>query len=120
MGKRVFERLLNLRSGTALNAHRLCRAGEIRYRSCSQLRAGLEQALSAPTRSVVLVPSGGGVEMIEVHELSRAMVHSAWMVYIALPSPTSAITGRSGQAIAAPVALGRPWPIAPPVRVRKS
>ena len=39
---------------------------------------------------------------------SRAMVHSAWMVYMAVPSPISAITGRCGQAMAAPTALGRP------------
>jgi len=37
------------------------------------------------------------------------------MVYIELPSPISARTGRSGQAIAAPIAFGRPCPIAPPV-----
>ena len=51
---------------------------------------------------------------------SRAIVHSAWMVYIAEPSPISASTGRSGQAMAAPTALGRPWPMAPPVRVIRS
>ena len=51
---------------------------------------------------------------------SRAMVHSAWMVYMAVPSPISAITGRCGQAIAAPTALGRPWPMAPPVSVMRS
>ena len=35
---------------------------------------------------------------------SRACVHSDWIVYIAEPSASSASTGRSGQATAAPVA----------------
>ena len=48
------------------------------------------------------------------------MLHSAWMVYMAVPSPISAITGRLGQAMAAPTALGRPWPMAPPVSVIRS
>ena len=39
---------------------------------------------------------------------------------MALPSASRARTGRSGQASAAPVASGRPWPIAPPVRVSQS
>ena len=51
---------------------------------------------------------------------SRAIVHNDWMVYIELPSPISARTGRSGQAIAAPIAFGRPCPIAPPVSVTRS
>ena len=51
---------------------------------------------------------------------SRACVHSADAVYMALPSASSASTGRSGQAIAAPAASGRPWPIAPPVSVSQS
>jgi hypothetical protein len=51
---------------------------------------------------------------------SRAWVHSAEIVYIALPSDSRASTGRPGQAIAAPVATGSPWPIAPPVRVSQS
>jgi len=41
-------------------------------------------------------------------------------VYIALPSASSAMTGRCGQAMAAPAASGRPWPIAPPVSVSQS
>ena len=49
---------------------------------------------------------------------SRAIVHSDWIVYIAEPSASSASTGRSGQATAAPMATGRPWPIAPPVSVQ--
>ena len=51
---------------------------------------------------------------------SRAWVHSAWIVYIAEPSASSASTGRSGQATAAPVASGRPTPIAPPVSCSQS
>src|SRR4051794_21299184 len=51
---------------------------------------------------------------------SRACVHSAAIVYIALPSASRHQTGRSGQAIAAPVAAGRPYPIAPPVSVSQS
>ena len=51
---------------------------------------------------------------------SRAMVHSAEIVYSALPSDCSAITGRCGAAMAAPTATGRPWPIAPPVSVSTS
>src|SRR5215475_9421437 len=46
---------------------------------------------------------------------SRACVHSDWMLYIALPSPTMQITLRSGQAIAAPVATGVEKPIEPPM-----
>ena len=46
---------------------------------------------------------------------SRACVHSDCSVYMALPSACSASTGRSGQATAAPVAVGGPCPIAPPV-----
>ncbi len=47
--------------------------------------------------------------------LSRACVHSAWTVYMALPSPSSVTTLRSGQATAAPVASGMPMPIEPPM-----
>src|ERR1044072_1918180 len=46
---------------------------------------------------------------------SRACVHSAWMVYIAEPSAWMLSTLRSGQAIAAPVAIGMPRPIEPPM-----
>src|SRR5215510_5317770 len=45
---------------------------------------------------------------------SRACVHRACSVYIALPSACRLITTRSGQAMAAPVAHGGPNPIAPP------
>jgi hypothetical protein len=48
---------------------------------------------------------------------SRAIVHSDWMVYCALPSDCSATTLRPGAAIEAPTAAGRPWPMAPPVLV---
>jgi hypothetical protein len=58
--------------------------------------------------------------MLMTLSFSRAMVQSAWMVYIDVPSPISASTGRSGQAMAAPTALGRPWPMAPPVSVMRS
>ena len=51
---------------------------------------------------------------------SRACVHSAVSEYIALPSDSRQSTGRSGHATAAPVATGRPCPIAPPVTVRMS
>ena len=51
---------------------------------------------------------------------SRAIVQSDWIVYRAEPSASSAMTGRSGHAIAAPTATGSPWPIAPPVRVSQS
>ena len=51
---------------------------------------------------------------------SRACVHSADSVYMALPSASSASTRRPGQAIAAPVASGSPWPMDPPVRVSQS
>ena len=46
---------------------------------------------------------------------SRAWVQSACRVYMALPSASRQTTGRSGQAMAAPVASGRPQPMAPPV-----
>ena len=49
---------------------------------------------------------------------SRACVHSDWIVYIADPSACSSTTGRSGTATAAPVAVGRPQPIDPPVMNR--
>ena len=49
---------------------------------------------------------------------SRACVHSACTVYIPLPSAWNEITLRSGQATAAPVAHGKPCPIAPPVSAR--
>src|SRR5215475_13435246 len=45
---------------------------------------------------------------------SRACVHNACSVYIALPSACGLITIRSGHATAAPVAHGGPNPIAPP------
>src|SRR5262245_28857689 len=45
---------------------------------------------------------------------SRAWVHKACTVYIALPSACRLMTVRSGLAIAAPVAQGGPNPIAPP------
>src|SRR5216684_1579474 len=53
--------------------------------------------------------------MVTTLRLSRACVHSDWIVYIALPSPTTQITLRSGQAIAAPVATGVENPIEPPM-----
>ena len=46
---------------------------------------------------------------------SRACVHSAWIVYIALPSASRLSTGRSGHATAAPTASGMPMPIEPPM-----
>src|SRR5436190_1675848 len=46
---------------------------------------------------------------------SRACVHKACTVYIALPSACNETTRRSGQAIAAPVASGMPSPIEPPM-----
>ena len=46
---------------------------------------------------------------------SRACVHKACTVYIALPSACSETTRRSGQATAAPVASGIPSPIEPPM-----
>src|SRR5260370_38264155 len=46
---------------------------------------------------------------------SRACVHSACTVYIALPSACNDTTRRSGQATAAPVASGMPSPIEPPM-----
>ena len=49
---------------------------------------------------------------------SRAIVHSAWIVYIAEPSASRQTTGRPGAPTAAPVAAGSPQPIAPPVRYR--
>lgn len=51
---------------------------------------------------------------------SRAMVQSAWTVYIAAPSPFRLSTLRSGAATAAPMASGRPMPMAPPVRASTS
>src|SRR5215470_11311374 len=58
--------------------------------------------------------------MVTTSRPSRAWVHSAWIVYIALPSPTMQITLRSGQAIAAPVATGVENPIEPPMLVSQS
>ena len=46
---------------------------------------------------------------------SRACVHSDWIVYIAEPSAWILTTGRSGHATAAPVAIGMPMPIEPPM-----
>src|SRR5438132_11998521 len=47
---------------------------------------------------------------------SWAAVHSAWIVYIALPSPTRATTGRDGRASFTPSAAGSPHPMPPPRR----
>ena len=41
------------------------------------------------------------------------------MVYMALPSPISATTGRSGSASLTPIAAGRPQPMPPPRRPKK-
>ena len=49
---------------------------------------------------------------------SLAIVHNAWIVYIAEPSASRHTTGRPGAPTAAPAAAGRPQPIAPPVRYR--
>src|SRR5438128_2610025 len=49
---------------------------------------------------------------------SWAAVHSACAVYIALPSPTSATTGRFGSASFTPSAAGRPQPMPPPRRLK--
>ena len=51
---------------------------------------------------------------------SRAIVHSPCTVYMAAPSPFRLSTLRSGQATAAPMATGMPWPMAPPVRHSQS
>src|SRR5829696_3575181 len=51
---------------------------------------------------------------------SRACVHRACTVYVALPSASRQTTFRSGQATAAPVASGSPIPIAPPVTSNQS
>src|SRR5579883_1054565 len=51
--------------------------------------------------------------------LSCAAVQSAWQVYMALPSPISATTGRSGSASLAPIAAGRPQPMPPPRSPKK-
>src|SRR6476661_6672515 len=53
--------------------------------------------------------------MVVTLRFSRACVHSDWIVYIALPSPTMQITLRSGHATAAPVAMGVENPIEPPM-----
>src|SRR5258707_12686437 len=53
--------------------------------------------------------------MVTMLRFSRACVHSDWIVYIALPSPTMQITLRSGQAIAAPIESGVEKPIEPPM-----
>src|SRR6266850_1817597 len=50
---------------------------------------------------------------------SRAAVHRPWHVYIALPSPIIAMTGRSGNASLTPIAAGRPQPMPPPRRPKK-
>src|SRR5439155_7624758 len=50
---------------------------------------------------------------------SRAAVQSAWFVYMALPSPTSARTGRSRSASFTPSAAGNPQPMPPPRRPKK-
>src|SRR5215211_7475560 len=52
--------------------------------------------------------------------LSRAWVHRACTVYVALPSACKQTTFRSGQATAAPVASGSPIPMAPPVTSNQS
>ena len=51
---------------------------------------------------------------------SRAWVHRLWIVYIAEPSACRLITRRPGAATAAPVEIGMPPPIAPPVTVSQS
>ena len=50
---------------------------------------------------------------------SCAAVQSAWFVYIALPSPTSATTGRCGSASFTPSAAGSPQPMPPPRMPKK-
>ena len=56
----------------------------------------------------------------QTSRFSRAIVHSAWMVYIAEPSPIMQMTLRSGQATAAPTATGAPKPIEPPMLFSQS
>src|SRR5215510_12854830 len=51
---------------------------------------------------------------------SRAIVHSAWIVYIDEPSPIMQTTLRSGHATAAPTAHGAPKPIEPPMLFSQS
>lgn len=48
---------------------------------------------------------------------SRAMLHSVWMVYWALPSDCRQNTRLPRSARAAPKPTGIPWPMAPPVLV---
>src|SRR5207244_648317 len=50
---------------------------------------------------------------------SWAAVQKDWMVYMALPSPTSATTGREGWASLIPSAAGSPQPMPPPRRPKK-
>ena len=51
-----------------------------------------------------------------IGSLACAAFHSAWIVYIAEPSPISAITRRSGRASATPTAAARPKP-RPPLHI---
>ena len=78
------------------------------------------RAASAPTRLQLHVQDRVGAVRRRSpwsrRAASRACVQSACSVYIALPSASRQTTLRSGQATAAPVASGMPWPIAPPVR----
>ena len=48
-----------------------------------------------------------------IGSLSCAALHSAWMAYMAEPSPMSAMTFLSGRASATPTAAGRLWPRPP-------
>src|SRR6185295_12120607 len=58
--------------------------------------------------------------MTQTSRPSRAIVHSDWIVYMALPSPIMQITFRFGHATAAPTATGPPKPIDPPMLFSQS
>src|SRR5450631_2359867 len=107
-----------------LYAHAFGDLGEVQYRPVQvELRFGLGACVfGADTlKSTLSTEYDALLKMIAVTlSFSRARVQSAWIVYIELPSPIRASTGRSGHAIATPMALGRAWPIAPPVSVMRS
>ncbi len=92
--------------------------GRVRSIMSSAVRPGLAPTLaSSPSRMAYLRLAK---TMVVTSRFSRAWVHSPWIVYIAEPSASRVTTRRPGQATAAPVASGMPWPMAPPVMAIQS
>ena len=91
-----------------------------RARSNSSLDAGPGWAPTASNSPCKILYTRLANTTLTTLSRSRAWVHSDCKAYMPPPSDCKHTVLRSGQATAAPVAQGKPWPIAPPVICNQS